>query len=211
MATIAGGLKKREMPLITAGTHVATIYRFMNLGTRIQVFQGIEKETPDTVIRITFEVTGEKHQFTYRNDDGVEETVEKPLVIDKEFNLTMGPKSKLRPFVEGIIGTPLTDDEAYAFDLEQLIGKSCLVSIAHKPSKKDGRIFANIISTAPLMKGMEAPALYNKISVFDINTCTKEEFDALPQFLREKTEVSDEYKKRFNPQTSELKDEDVPF
>jgi hypothetical protein len=33
----------------------------------------------------------------------------------------MGQKSNLRPFVESFIGTSLDDDEAYNFDLEDLL------------------------------------------------------------------------------------------
>lgn len=210
MSIVAGGMTKTPRPLIPAGTHVATLYRLMNLGTRFQMYKGETKEYPDKVIRLTWEVPGETFKFTKKADDGSEEEHELPLVVDKEFNLTMGPKSKLRPFVEGIIGVQLKDEEAYAFDLESLVGKSCLITVAHKESK--GNMYANIMATAPLMKGMVPPKQVNESTVFDINTCTREEVDALPQFLKDKTTISDEYKARFGTEdTPNVEEDEVPF
>lgn len=197
-------MTKTPRPQVAPGTHVATLYRIMNLGTRFQMFEGKTKEYPDKVIRLTFEFPDSLHKF---EKDGEEK--ELPLVIDKELNLTMGPKSKLRPLVEGMIGVQLKDEEAYAFDLESLLGKSCLVTVAHKESK--GNMYANIISTAPLMKGMVPPKQVNPSQVFDINTCTKEEYEALPDFLKEKVNVSDEYKKRFGGEESLDLEDEPPF
>ena len=195
MATYARVGAKKEYPLISQGTHVGTIYKFMNLGTRYQECKGVLKDYPDTLISITFE-TDEEHEFTFKKEDSTEEKVTKPLVISKEFTLSMGAKSNLRPFVEGVIGVKLTDEEAAHFDLEDLLGRSCLVSIVHKESK-DGRVFANIAGTSPLMKNMQPPILVNNITLFDINTATLEEVEALPKFAKEKVIISDEYKRRF--------------
>ena len=117
----------------------------------------------------------------------------------------MGKRSNLRPFVEGIIGTSLTDQEAYAFDVESLVGMTCLVTIAHKKSVDGERTYANIVSTSPLVKGMEAPEAVNDVVVQDVNQMSKEEIDALPDWLRDKMVISDEYKDRFDPTEAERK------
>jgi hypothetical protein len=108
----------------------------------------------------------------------------------------MGKKSHLRPFVEGIIGVALKDDEAYAFDIEQLLGSPCLLSIVHEAGK-DGNTYANIKSASPMMKGMTLPEAINPPSITDVNTATPEQIEALPGFLRDKVKASDEYKVRF--------------
>jgi len=209
MATYAPVSQKKDYPVVSSGTHVATVYKFMNLGTRFQEYQGVLKEYPDTLITLTFE-TDEEHEFTYKNEDGTEDKVMKPLVISKEFTLSMGVKSNLRPFVEGIIGTKLTDEEAGAFDLEDLLGRACLITVVHKTSAK-GSVYANITGASPLMKNMQAPVLVNQTVIFDVNTATKEEIDALPKFLQDKVIISDEYKKRFGVAVEELKEGEVPF
>jgi len=209
MSTYAPVSQKKDYPVVSSGTHVATVYKFMNLGTRFQEYQGVLKEYPDTLITLTFE-TDEEHEFTYKNEDGTEDKVMKPLVISKEFTLSMGVKSNLRPFVEGIIGTKLTDEEAGAFDLEDLLGRACLITVVHKTSAK-GSVYANITGASPLMKNMQAPVLVNQTVIFDVNTATKEEIDALPKFLQDKVIISDEYKKRFEVAVEELKEGEVPF
>lgn len=196
---------------VPSGTHLGIVYKVMNLGSRVQEYLGTMKDHPDTLITITFELPAEKRPFTTKSEDGTETTVEKPLVISREFVLSMGPKSNLRPFVEGIIGVKLTDEEAYAFDLEDLIGKACLVNVIHKVSSKNGNTYANITTTAPLMKGMAVPEQYNKNDIFDINTCSFEAVEALPQFIKDKVIISDEYKKRFLSTSGVTTDSDTPF
>src|SRR5258708_7785057 len=66
-----------------------------------------------------------------------------------------GAKGHLRPFVEGFIGTKLHDDEAYNFNLEELLGDVCLLNVVH--TEKDGNTYANIQGASPLPKGMTAP------------------------------------------------------
>jgi len=218
MATKATRPEGGEKVLAPAGTHQARVYRFMNLGTRLQQYQGVDKDYKDTLINITWELPNELHEFTKKNADGTETTEKKPIVVSREFTLSMGSKSNLRPIVEGIIGTTLTDDEAYEFDLESLVGMASLVTINHKESSK-GNTYAKLVSTAPLIKGMEAPEAVNKPEIFDVKTATKEEIEALPTFLKDKIFVSDEFKARFKAATSnkvdspqeEINPDDIPF
>lgn len=200
MATKATRPVGGERVIAPAGTFPARVCRFMNLGTRFQEYQGQLKAYPDTLINITWELPTEIHEFTKKNEDGTETTEEKPIVVSREFTLSMGKKANLRPIVEGIIGTQLTDDEAYDFELENLLGMASLITISHKEAS-NGNIYANVISTAPLIKGMTVPEAINKKVIFDVNLATKEEIDALPQFLKDKVVISDEYKDRFDPET----------
>lgn len=201
MATTAP-VKKTSFSLAPAGTHIARIYRFMNLGTRIQEFKGVPKDYPDTLVSFTLELPNEMNEFEFEDKDTGEKTkVSKPFVISQEFTLSMHKKSRLRPFVEGIIGTALSDDEAGAFDIEQLVGMTCQATIVHEQSKTDpDRKFAKLSSVAPLMKGIEVPAQVNDSVIQDVNTMSREEIDALPDFLQNKIKVSDEWKARFDPE-----------
>jgi len=219
MPTIANK-PQSTFTLAPAGTHVGRIFKFMNLGTSIQLFQGQPKPYPDTLVNFSFELPLELNKFTVKNPDGTEEEVEKPFAISREFTLSMGNKSNLRKFVEGVIGTKLDDEEAYAFDIEQLVGMACLVTINHKKSKDGTRTYAEVTSTAPLMKGMEVPAQFNESKILDVKTMSLEEISALPEFLRKKMEVSDEYKARFGghdldgedaPPEDEINPDDIPF
>lgn len=194
-----------------AGTHVARVYRFMNLGTRLQEYQGVTKDYPDTLVTFTLELPNELNEFEYENKEtGEKEKVSKPFVISREFTLSMGSKSNLRPFIEGIIGKKLSDEEAGEFDIESIIGKVCQATVTHAPSKDGTRTYANLTSVAPLMKGIEVPEVVNKPLVQDINLMTEEEIEALPQFLQTKIKISDEYKARFGT-TEEVVEDVTPF
>ena len=204
MATMAP-VNKTTYTLAPAGTHVARVYKFMNLGTRLQEYQGKLKDYPDTLVSFTLELPNELNEFEYENN-GETEKVSKPFVISKEFTLSMGKKSNLRPFVEGIIGVQLTDAEAGSFDIETLVGMTCQATIVHQQSKSDpDRKYANLKSVAPLMKGVEAPAQVNESVIMDVKTMTLDEFNALPDFLQKKIEISDEWKARFDPDEIERK------
>ena len=194
---------------VPAATHPARLYQIIHLGTTHYEYKG-EMKTSDKV-RLTFELPLELREFG-------EDKIMKPMVISREFGFTMGKKSHLRPFVEGIIGAALTDEEAYAFDIEQLLGETCLLSVVHEVGK-DGNTYANIQSASALIKGMTVPEATNKPVIIDVNTATMEEIDSLPEFLRNKMKASDEYKARFGggrtPIDFEPKDtvtaEDSPF
>ena len=193
---------------VPAGTHVARLYQIIHLGTSSFEFKGETKQSDK--VRLTFELPNELREF--KEGEG-----QKPMSISREFGFSMGKKSHLRPFVEGILGTALHDEEAYAFDIEKLLGEACLISVVHEPGK-DGNTYAAIASASALMRGMEAPAAINEAKVIDVNTATQEEIDALPEFIRNKMKASDEYKARFTDGADiqmEPKDninpEDVPF
>jgi hypothetical protein len=59
----------------------------------------------------------------------------------------MHTKSKLRPFVEGMLGAPLFDKEADNFDFESLLGQKCLLNVVHE--EKNGNVYANIAGASP--------------------------------------------------------------
>lgn len=187
---------------IPKGTHIARLYQIVHIGTVHYQWQGEDKAQDK--VRLTFELCNERKEF--KEGEG-----EKPFSISREFGLSMGRKSHLRPFVEGITGTALHDEEAYAFDLEQLLGEACLLNIVHE--EKNGNTYANIASASPLAKGMIAPELFNETSVVDVDTATQEQIDALPEFLATKIKSSDQYKKRFSePEPKDvIADEDNPF
>lgn len=196
MATYAKvGGDSKAWPITPAGTHVARVFKFMNLGTRFQEYQGVMKEYPDTLINLSFELPNEINEYEVEKD-GVKEKVSKPFAISREFTLSMGSKSNLRPIVEGIIGVKLTDEEAKAFDIETLVGMACIVNITHTKSQDGQKTYANLVSTAPLMKGMTVPEAFNPLVIQDVSDMTVEEIDALPEWLGNKIKDSDEFKRK---------------
>jgi len=109
----------------------------------------------------------------------------------------VGRKSNPLPFVEGFIGTSLDEDEAYAFDLDELLGRACLLNVVH--AEVGDKVYSNIRGASPLPKGMDAPDLFNESKIIDVDTAPFEEIEALPEFIRDKMKSSEEYQARINP------------
>lgn len=170
--------------LAPAGTHLATCIGLIQVGTVKTEYMGEEKWIEK--VRLTFELPTELHVFK----EGEEP---KPFVVSMEFSHSMGPKSNLRPIVEGIIGVDLKDEEAYSFDLEELLGKPCLITIAHQESKA-GNKYILIKSTAPLMKGMEVPKQINPSRILTYEKWDAEYFNSLPDFIKDKMKESKQYR-----------------
>ena len=184
MTTIAPVTTYPPRELVPKGNQIARLYSFIHIGTVKFEYKGEPKET--NKIRLTFELPNEMRVFK----DG---EPEKPMVISQEFALSMHEKANLRKFIESMVGTALNDDEARDFDVESLIGTTCLLNIVHEA--KNGKEYANIQSASPLVKGMEAPPAINEPLVLNYGDMWNEEvFKALPEFLRTKMEATPEWK-----------------
>lgn len=203
--------KSKSFEPVPKGNHVARLYQIIHIGTVPTTWQGETRMTDK--VRLTFELSNERKVFKEGDEP-------KPYSISREFTLSMGKKASLRAFVEGFGGTALHDDEAYAFDLEKLIGDACLLNVVH--TEKDGNTYANIAGASPLPKGMTAPELVNQAKLIDINSTSFEEIDALPEFLRDKMKSSEEYEARLRPPViskekvieypqEDINPDDVPF
>jgi hypothetical protein len=185
---------------IPKGNFVARLYQIIHIGTVSYQWQGEEKQQDK--IRLTFELCNERKVFKEGEDP-------QPFSISREFGFSMGKKSKLRPFVEGMLGIAFHDEEAYAFDIEELLGEACLLNVVHV--EKNGNVYAEIQGASQLPKGMEAPELQNEKKLIDVNTVTDAEIEALPGFLQEKMKSSEEYKKRGGGLVVDINPDDLPF
>lgn len=186
--------------LIPSGTHKARCIGILQLGTIPTEFKGEEKWLEK--VWLTFELTEETYVFK----DGEEA---KPFTISKEYTYSMGNKSNLRPIVEGIIGTALLDEEAYAFDLEDLLSRTCLLTVEQGKTAQ-GNMSSWIKSTAPLMKGMSVPPPVNKMKVMTFEKWDQEYYEKLPDFLKEKIQSSKQYEKKFKSKVTMQESMDTP-
>lgn len=167
---------------VPKGNHVARLYQIIHVGTNEFEYMG-ETKSSDKV-RLTFELCNEKKVFKEGDEP-------KPFSVSREFGFSMHTKSKLRPFVEGMLGAPLFDKEADNFDFESLLGQECLLNVVHE--EKNGNVYANIAGASPLPRGMDAPELVNEKRMIDVNTSPREVIDALPDFIKSKMYSSDEW------------------
>lgn len=161
-------------PLIPKGTHIARLYSIVDLGIQEGEWKGQKIEQHK--IYITFELPNELREF-----DGLQ----KPMVIGSKYTWSMGSKARLRPVIEALIGTSLTDAEAANFDLESanLLGKPCMVSVSHFEGTNGTS--SSLDAVVPLMKGAECPPQFNQSVFYKISDGASPAFEALPNFLKE--------------------------
>ena len=174
----------KKFEIIPAGSYPARCYSMIEMGTNEETYQGVSKMV--NKVRITWELPTETMVFK-------EERGPEPRVISKEFTLSMHEKANLRAFLENWRGKSFTEKEAEAFDVTNLLGVPCLLSITHKAAT-NGNTYANISSVSLLPKGMECPEMINKRQELSFDDFNQELFDQLPDFIKEKISMSEEYK-----------------
>ena len=182
---------KRE--IVPSGTHIAICYSMIHIGTVEWEWQGETKHSDK--IRLSFELPNEMRDF------GGEE---KPMVISKEYTLSLHEKSNLRRDLEGWRGKSFTKEELNRFDVTNLLGKSCNVSIIHKNSKS-GNEFAQIGSISGISKGTKCPEQINESFIFNYeDNFNAEWLEQQPDWIQDQIKGTDEYK-------SKIKTDDIPF
>jgi len=176
-ATKSGG---EQLPPIEEGTYPARIYSIIHIGTG-PGYQGKDQNKA----RITFELPTEKH--TFKEENGPE-----PRVISSEYTLSFHEKAKLRKVMDACLDLELDEDGFTEFDISELAGKTCMISIVHKKTESD--TYANIDSASKLVKGMTMESQHNATQLLDYENWNQELFDKLPDFLKVKIGDSKEYK-----------------
>lgn len=207
-ATNEGGGNFTPVP---AGTYAARCFSMVHIGTITENVKGIDKVM--NKVRISWELPTELKEF--KEGEG-----EKPYVVSKDFTLSLFEKATLRKFLDSWRGKGLTEDEAKSFDVSRLLGVPCMLAIAHKTSA-GGKLYAEVTSVSPVMKGLTVPPQINSTFVLDYDNFSFDAFNTLPEFIRKKMESSAEYKNMVNNletsandtpnSTDPIKNDDLPF
>ena len=125
------------------GSFACRCVDLIDLGEKVSAFPG----APTKLLR--------RAALVYRT--GEQNTEGHPIDIVQEFTVSTHEKGKLRPFLERWRGKSYTEEQAEAgVPLHKLVGQTGFVTIEHKTSQK-GRTYANIVSLAPVAKGMTIP------------------------------------------------------
>lgn len=171
-----------------SGNHVARCIRMIHLGT-IEETSPLYGTSSKNKIQVTWELPNETK--VWKDGEG-----EKPYVVSKEYNLTLGKDSNLRKDLESWRGRPFTEDQVKAFDVSNLIGVPCMLNVVHAASKKDpSKVYANVSSIAPLPKGLVCPDAMNELKELSYDNFDWDFFNSLPDFIKGKITSSLEYTK----------------
>jgi hypothetical protein len=213
MGLIASSKGGTDFALHPTGSFPARCIRIIDLGTHespTYVDEKTGKPKKAHKVMLAFETSA-----VHGDDDG--EMAGKPFRITTRYTLSLHKKASLRGDLESWRGRPFTPAEEDGFELKNLLGKACMLSIIHS---EDGK-FANIKAIMQLPGGMTAPQPSGELVYFSIDDFDAKVYEGLSERLKETIAKSDEYRAKFSgkrssapAQTREqitIDDDDIPF
>ena len=115
-----------------------------------------------------------------------------PAMLSSFYTLSLGDKANLRHMLESWRGRAFTPEELDGFDLFCLAGIGCLVQVVHVV-KQNGDTRAKIQTVSKLHKSMTVPEQVTPTRTFCLTESTAEDFEALPEWVRNKIKESAEW------------------
>lgn len=201
--SVKGGSDFEPIP---AGSYHAVCYSVVDLGTQPSTLYA-----PSRKVLIQWEIPSERIEY---ERDGKQ--VNLPRATSQQFTLSMHPKGNLRKFLESWRGVPFTDEQAGDFDIAKLVGANCILNIIHKAGtgQNAGKVYANVSSVSPLMKGMERKGLENPSLTFsldDFNGVPITFPKGMPEWVQKKICESEEFLSRTKKANQADEEPDVSF
>ena len=189
-----------NLPPVAEGTHLAVCNMLVDLGLQTSE---VYKNTSRKVL-IGWEIPGE----TIKTEDG-----EHPRTLSKRYTASLNESANLRQDLAAWRDRDFTSEELEAFDLRNIIGKSCLLNVIHKES--NGKTYANISSIMALPKGMEKGVLSGKPTVFDLDSDPLSAVEELPKWIADIVIKSQTYQEKLVShvafEESQETDGELPF
>ena len=121
-----------------AGVHLAVACDVIDMGMVSSTYEG--KTTIKHKVRIVWQVSETNPENGKR------------FAVSKRYTASLHEKSTLRKDLQSWRGRAFTGDELKGFDLDNVLGKCCLLNIVH--NEHDGQTYANVDAIMPPAKGM---------------------------------------------------------
>ena len=201
MSLIASAKQTVGFEPLEPGSYAAVCYGLIDYGD--QYSERWDKW--QSKIRIMWEIPGEKITI-----DGEERS----RVVSKEYTNSLSDKANLRSDLQSWRGREFTQEELAAFDLRNIVGVPCMLSIIHTTGK-DGRTYIDVNGVMKLPKGftIEKPTLEH--IVFDVDTSPLEMVEQFPDWIQSKIKSSRNYNERLKDnseaETLFYNEDEVPF
>lgn len=194
----SGGGSFEQAP---TGTHVARCYKLIDIGTTLQEFQGEQKKRHQIILG--WELPNELMTTG--------EFAGQPFTASSFYTLSLHEKAKLRHDLTNWRGRDFTEDELRGFDLKNILGKTCMISLT---ANDKGR--TNVSAVMALPKGMTVPEAINPTVYFAFDEYNADVFESFSDKMKELIAKSDEFKALSGkPVTSapaeSFADDDIPF
>jgi hypothetical protein len=199
MSTVAKASSGEGFEIPEAGAVVGRCYMVADLGTQDTSFQGKPKKAHKILL---------SWELAQTMEDG------RPFAISSRYTLSLFDQAILRQHLESWRGKSFTEEELAGFDVKNVLGKYCLLSIVH--NREGDKTYANVKGIMPVPKGMEKPGQVNADVYFDIDTG---DINTLPEWVQNVVKKSDEWKAKGNGSAPTAKpagkfddmEDDIPF
>jgi hypothetical protein len=153
-----------DYKLVPEGTHIARCYLLADIG-----YQETKFGTKLKLV-IGWEIPGEPL------DDG------RPMSLTAMYTNSLSEKANLRRDLESWRGRKFTETELSGFDLRNIVGKPCMITVVHNDS--GGRTYANVTAVTAIPKDLPVPDAVNDNIVFDIDA--GDSVSVLPEWIQRK-------------------------
>lgn len=163
---------------VAPGTYTARCVRLIDIGTQTSEYQGkansrrqvvIAWELPDALM-----------------EDG--DSAGKPFLVSSFYTASLGEKANLRHDLVSWRGREFSEEELSGFDLVNILGKPCMLSIVQ--NEKGKSIIKGVMA---LPKGSAVGAQINTSLYFSLDEFNPTIFETLPKFYKERIAASPEY------------------
>jgi hypothetical protein len=216
MALIAKADSNGSFTPVPTGLHLARCYRIIDLGTQESEYMGVKKMLQKVMLQ--FEVHSEDESgnptVTAKNE---------PLSISKNFTLSLGEKATLRNDLKTWRGRDFTPEELRGFELKNVLGVWCTLSIIKAMGRDGTKEYTNISGIMPVSVQQRKAGLpngFNEPKLYSIDEHDQALFETFSDNLRAKIMASPEFKMKtgntsFAAPASQvaanIDDDDIPF
>jgi len=200
---VTGSAPVKEFQIAPTGSHLARLYRIIDLGTQKSEYMG--KVNMLRKVKFFWELHGDD----LKTDDG------KPLIQTRNYTLSLGEKASLRKDLESWRGKSFTDDELRGFDLTNLLDKWCMITVQHRES--NGKTYADAVAVTPVpavVAKAGLPSGVNPTLLFDMQKFDQAVFDGLSDGLKNQIQQSAEFQNKNRKVLNAIEDDEdlsVPF
>lgn len=172
---------------IPKGVHQAICIGLFDLGTQHNPM--FNKSAHKVMVMWEFP----DHRINIAKEGEPEE--EMPMVLSKEYTLSLHKKANLRSDLEGWREREFTPEELDGFELKVLLGVNCMIQVFHKTKGEgeDARTYANVKSIMKLQKGTAKREPEHEPILFDLDE-QQPIPDGIPDWIADKIRASEEYR-----------------
>jgi len=159
------------------GTHPAIVCQLIDKGTQ----QPNNPEwDPARILTIGWHLVEEKTKNGNRN-----------IIVRSDYTFSTGSK-KLKAVAKAVCGI---DDKKFSdFEVTELMGKPCMVTVEHVESKSTGNLYAKVTSVTPVPKNMKVKKSNEpQVEFFLDENFDPELLESLGEKLQSEIKSSDEY------------------